>query len=214
MTSPGLPLVSVVTPTWQRHEPLLTRCAQSVGAQDYPLSRIEHVIASDGPDPDLSGLLFESAPWPRPGTVKIIHLPEHEPALHWGAPARKAGAAAADGELIAYLDDDDAYRPEHIRLLAEALIAAPDAMFVVGRMMSHQPGGDSVIGDGPLGFGNVGTPMIMHRRELLDLAGWDVSSPGEDWEIVSRWLGAGAAYVRVDAETVDVWPSTFWHGKL
>ena len=49
------PTVSVITPTWQRHDLLLNRCVPSVAAQDHPA--VEHVIVSDGPDPDLRGKL-------------------------------------------------------------------------------------------------------------------------------------------------------------
>ena len=57
MASPA-PLVSVVTPTWQRHEWLLERCIASVQAQTYPL--IEHVIVCDGPDPGLGPLVKDA----------------------------------------------------------------------------------------------------------------------------------------------------------
>lgn len=60
------PLVSVITPTWNRHDLLLTRCLPSVQAQDYPA--VEHVIISDGPDEDLRDFLAKvrrpSAPGP------------------------------------------------------------------------------------------------------------------------------------------------------
>ena len=51
---PGMavPLVSVITPTWQRHALLLDRCIPSVAAQDYP--NVDHVVVSDGPDPALA----------------------------------------------------------------------------------------------------------------------------------------------------------------
>jgi GT2 family glycosyltransferase len=41
------PLVSVITPTWQRHE-LLLEAIENVRQQTY--RPIEHVIVSDGPD--------------------------------------------------------------------------------------------------------------------------------------------------------------------
>jgi len=50
------PLVSVVTPTWQRHRILLERCIPSVQSQDYP--NVQHVIVSDGPDPELASRLL------------------------------------------------------------------------------------------------------------------------------------------------------------
>ncbi|MDQ2876669.1 MAG: glycosyltransferase family 2 protein [Actinomycetota bacterium] len=241
MSTAETPVVSILTPTWQRHETLFERCIPSVLAQAWP--DIEHVIVSDGPDDALPGLLFEYASTmgmtacgggliisrddagdvagyglrPAPGrtvTFRYAQLPGHEPALHWGSPARKHGASIATGELIAYCDDDDALRPQHVELLARAILDNPGTGWACSRMTSHLASGEAVIGHGQLGFGNVGTPMLMHRAALLETANWDVSAPGEDWEIVSRWLGAGARYVRVDAETVDVWPSAYHNGKL
>ena len=49
------PLVSVITPTWLRHDWLLHRCMPSVQGQTYP--HIEHIIVSDGPDPELAVLM-------------------------------------------------------------------------------------------------------------------------------------------------------------
>jgi glycosyltransferase involved in cell wall biosynthesis len=216
-----LPAVSVITPAWRRPGLLLERCMPSVAAQDYA-GPLEHVIVSDGPDPGLPALIDAHQLARQPGMaaesepgVPVIYgeLPVHEPSLHWGAAARQHGAKLAGGELICYLDDDDAYRPGHVRLLAEALAASPRSRWAYSRMVSHQAAGEAVIGLGPLACGGIGTPMIMHRAALLDVAGWDVSSPVEDWEIVAAWLGAGAAYTVVDAETVDVYPSAFWHGQ-
>jgi glycosyltransferase involved in cell wall biosynthesis len=221
-----LPTCSVITPTWFRHDLLLDRCIPSVREQDYP-GLVEHVIVSDGPDPVLVPKLVSAAPWnleticldgepeaARPVRTQVAdQLPEHGQDLHWGAAARQHGAKLATGELICYLDDDDSFRPGHVRLLTEALIASPGSRWAYSRMVSHQAAGEAVIGLGPLACGGIGTPMIMHRADLLDVAGWDVSSSVEDWEIVSRWLAAGVAYCVVDAETVDVYPSAFWHGR-
>jgi hypothetical protein len=76
-------------------------------------------------------------------------------------------------------------------------------------MVSHGPHGESVIGQGPVAAGNVGTPMIMHRRGILDVATWDHASAFEDWELVWAWMQAGVPHVRIDAETSDVWPSIY-----
>lgn len=197
------PLVSVITPTWQRHELLFNRCVMSVQAQDY--NPVEHVIVSDGPDPVLSSAFTGSI---MAGTPRYYELGEHEPAEHYGHYARLLGLEHARGDYITYCDDDDSLRPEHCHLLAEALNDDPDAGFAVSRMVSHHAHAVTV-GWGPLAPGNVGSPMIMHRREILSHGTWGPASWLEDWQLVERWLDAGIRYVNVDAETSDVWPSQY-----
>ena len=195
------PLVSVITPTWQRHDLLLGRCIPSVAAQTY--RPLEHVVVSDGPDEDLSCRIG----WPQSEglTGRFDQLPGREPGQHWGGPARRRGIELARGDLIAYLDDDDAYRPDHVALLAAALGEHPEAGFAWSQMLCHQPHGDEVIG-GPLCSGGVGTPMLMHRREILTAATSRPACADEDWQLVAEWLEAGIADVVVPVITVDVWP--------
>ena len=197
------PLVSVITPTWRRRDLLLRRCIPSVAAQTYPA--VEHVIVSDGPDWDLGEPILEASN-PR-HQVTFTCLPEHDTAGHWGGPARRRGLDIAHGKLIAYLDDDDAYRPDHLQVLAAALADCPAARFAVSRMVSHSPAGDTtVIGTGPPAYGAIGTPMILHHADLADVATWGPPSPAEDWELVSAWLNARTGFVAVPDETIDVWP--------
>jgi glycosyltransferase involved in cell wall biosynthesis len=175
-----------------------------VQVQDYG-GEVEHVIVSDGPDPDLRKLLARN--WLDKG---YYELPGHHPDPHYGHYARLAGLELVSGDYITYCDDDDSLRPEHCRVMAAALDADPGAGFAVSRMVSHDPGGSQlVIGRGPLGCGNVGTPMIMHRRSVIEHGTWGPASQFEDWELVERWIAAGIRHVNVDAETSDVWPSRF-----
>ena len=200
------PVVSIITPTWQRHDLLLNRCIPSVQAQGYPWT--EHLVISDGPDEALREKL--AMPWMNGwNRLWFRELPEHDPEPHAGHHCRTYGLELAQGEYITYNDDDDALRPDHCHRLAAALDADPEAGFAVSRMVSHGPGGITVIGHGPLACGNVGTPMIMHRRELADVAAWDHASQFGDWEMVLGWINAGIRHVRVDAETSDVWPSLY-----
>lgn len=206
MSMPKHPTVSVITPTWQRHELLFGRCIPSVHSQGY--EHVEHIIVSDGPDPLLAQRLAPNGPdgakdrW-------FYAMPEHTPDEHWGSEARLTGIEMASGEFITYCDDDDALRRDHCSLLAAALVKNPDAGFAVSRMVQHGGAHKRVIGHGPLGAGNVGSPMIMHRREILDVANWGPASWIEDWMLVQRWLLLGVNYVSVDTETVDVWPSVY-----
>lgn len=204
-----MPRVTVITPTWQRHELLLGRCIPSVQKQGYPC--IEHLVISDGPDPALGEKL--SMPW-LDGWKDLWYreLPEHAPGKHYGHLCRAYALSIATGDYIAYCDDDDSLRPVHCHMLAAALDADPGAGFAVSRMVSHGPHGESVIGDGPVACGNVGTPMIMHRREITGHGTWDHAGQFEDWDLVLSWINAGIRYARVDAETCDAWPSLWRTG--
>jgi glycosyltransferase involved in cell wall biosynthesis len=200
------PRVSVITPTWERHELLLSRCIPSVAAQDYK-GRLEHVVVSDGPDPELVQRFTEVH---ESGFRRLLRcMPEHDPAAQWGHHARLGGIAQADGEYIAYLDDDNSWRPDHLRLLVAALEAHPDAGFAYPLMAVHGRG-EYVIGSDPPCGGQIDTSMIVHRRELLDVATWrwypDI--PTIDWDLVSRWTAGGASWVRVPQVTCDY----YFHG--
>jgi glycosyltransferase involved in cell wall biosynthesis len=207
--------VSVVTPTWDRHGLLLDRCVPSVQAQDYP--KVEHVIISDGPDEKLREVFRSHIPPDRRQDIRqgrrhplwYYELPEHDPQARWGHWARLRGIELAAGEYITYCDDDDALRPEHCRLLAAALDANPDAGFAYARAVMHAQGGACCrIGTDPPAYGQISV-MLMHRRELLDVATWRQGEPTIDWDLVSRWMDAGVGWVMADADTADIWPSEY-----
>ncbi len=202
------PLVSVVTPTWDRYDLLMARCLPSVQGQTHP--RVEHVIVSDGPDERLREALTRGPRLRFRHPVRYLELPEHHPEPNFGHYARLHGVEQAAGDIICYNDSDDALRMEHCALMAAALDADPEAGFAVSRMISHYSETQLLaIGWGPLACGNVGTPMIAHRRETLRHGTWGPPSALEDWELVARWLDAGVKYANVDADTSDVWPSVF-----
>jgi glycosyltransferase involved in cell wall biosynthesis len=201
------PLVSVITPTWARHDLLFTRCIPSIQAQTHP--EVEHVIVSDGPDENLRDFVAAIRRPRHP--IRYFELDGHAPDPNFGHYARVHGIRQAAGTCIAYNDDDDELRPEHCARMAAALDADPGAGFAVSRMISHNDRDGTLlsIGWGPLACGNVGTPMIAHRRETLTRGTWGPPSQLEDWELVKKWLVAGVRYVSVDADTADVWPSIF-----
>lgn len=185
------PKISVITPTWQRARLLLNRCVPSVAAQDYD-GEIEHVIVSDGPDPALAGV---------PG---VTFLPEHRAAPNRGIWARLHGTRLATGDLIAYLDDDNAWRPGHLSLLAAA-ITDRDVSFAYSMALCRNGkiGRTWVIGCARPVFGQVDTSLIVHRAGLLETATWQPSGRPADWDLVDRWLAAGATWAHVPEITLD-----------
>jgi glycosyltransferase involved in cell wall biosynthesis len=183
------PTVTVVTPTWLRRRLLTGRCIPSVQAQEYA-GMIDHIIVSDGPDEDLYGV----------GGVKF--LPGHVPECNRGLTARRHGAELATGELIAYLDDDNAWRPRHLDKVVSALVRA-GADFAYGRAMCHDSGMSWSIGQSPPAIGQIDTSLIVHRRELLEVATWEPSQGPADWDLVSRWIRHGASWAYAPDVTMD-----------
>ena len=202
------PLVSVITPTWRRRTLLLKRCLPSVYAQDYP--NVEHIVVSDGPDPELAETMATMVGQPAgtgPWSPRLVYaeLPEHPEGKHWGHHARQRGLEIARGDYIAYLDDDDLYLPWHCSTLVSALGEHPEAGFAYTQMewadRSYRIGREE-----PLET-HIGTPMIMHRRDVLEHGSWDEAGEYEDWRLVERWLKAGVNWHFVPKVTIMIWPS-------
>jgi len=107
-----MPLVSVVIPTFERR-PLLLQAAESVRLQT--MGDWELLVADDG-STDGSAEALEALEDPR---IRVLRL------AHSGRPsvARNAGARAAGGRWIAFLDSDDVWLPRKL----EAQLAAQDA---------------------------------------------------------------------------------------
>jgi glycosyltransferase involved in cell wall biosynthesis len=191
------PSVTVITPTWQRHDVLLGRCVPSVQAQDY--RDFEHLIVSDGPDPELAGAEL-------PANARLIQLDDHDPGVRWGHRARLRGIEEAVGQVLAWLDDDDGWRPRHLAALAPA---TPAGGFAYSRAMVHSASGNVHvrIGDGPLARGRISpASMMVHDRQILELETWRDETSWPDWDLVRRWVEHGVRYASVDEVTVDYYP--------
>src|ERR1043166_2415699 len=107
-------LVSVVIPTRNRPE-MLGAAIDSVLAQTF--TGYEIVVVINGPDNAATPKTFEVARAPGCGIVRIERAGI--------AIALNAGIAAARGEWIAFLDDDDLWEPN--RLEAELRLAGAPA---------------------------------------------------------------------------------------
>ena len=186
--------LSVVTPTWERHDLLIERCIPSVAAQTL---HVEHVVVSDGPDPVLRERLAGM-------DVVYAEVDQHyDDPIKVGARARNRGLEVASGDLIAYLDDDNDFRPHHMLVLATALDVHQDRDFAYSRMYRHGLGDE--IGADPPAYGQVDSSILMQRADTHLKFGW-WPAPSEycvDWQLVEAWVGAGATWVFVPEVTVD-----------
>jgi glycosyltransferase involved in cell wall biosynthesis len=97
----------------------LPRCLESVRAQDYPA--LEHVVI-DGGSRDGSVELLEEA------GVRFLSEPDRGLAH-----ALNKGLAMASGEVVGWLNADDAYHPGAVATAVTALAAQPRAEWATGR---------------------------------------------------------------------------------
>jgi len=153
------PLVSVVIPTYKRAE-LLNRAIATALAQDY--ANLEVVVVGDH-CPDLAELMSLGAPADR---VRIFNLQQNHGA--GGAVPRNHAIAAAGGPLIAYLDDDNAWKPNHVSSLYEAM-RETGASYAFSSM--EITGTDLKFTEPKQG--GIDTSCILHQKSLvIKYGGW------------------------------------------
>lgn len=191
----GAPLVSVVIRSIGRST--LADALDSVARQTYP--RIEVVLVNAvGP----------SYPPPPPGcggfAVRFIDASEPRKRSR----AANAGLAAAQGELIIFLDDDDWFDPCHIVALVAALGRAPESRVAYAGVRTAGLEPEEAVLDRPfslprLRFGNY-IPLhagIFHRSLLDEGCAFDEELDHyEDWDF---WLQASERTTFVHVEQVS-----------
>jgi len=196
--------VSVIIPTLGR--PSLHEAVASARAQGVPVE----VIVID----DSSGTLSAGAV---PAGVVLLHTAGRVGA----AAARNLGMQAATGEVIAFLDDDDTWRPGHLQDALGVLARRPDVSIYASRGMVHYPhrrsrvepvellGGRTVAEYfyGPSVWSSrcrrIMTPTLVFRRQLADHRMDSDLAFGEDtwWLLTAERQGAivhQSAHVGVD----------------
>jgi glycosyltransferase involved in cell wall biosynthesis len=117
-STPALSRVSVIIPVYdgRRH---LRSAIESVISQTEPPEQL--VIVVDGSDDeDLDFLHGLTAPF----SVRVVHQ-----ANAGQSAARNTGVTVATGELLAFLDQDDLWHPEHLRALSQPLRDDPTVVW-------------------------------------------------------------------------------------
>lgn len=196
----SLPLVSAVVPHHDRPA-LVTNAVVALDAQDY--EKLEIVVVDDGSELAESHRVLddiEAQQWRHP--VRIVRQENR----YLGA-ARNAGAAAAKGEFVVFVDDDDVPEPHFVTTLVRAIQATgADAVTCAMRSFTKPVGapvaadskGTWVFTGGPLHLAAVqncigGAPALV-RRSILDAIGGYHEQHGvgyEDWHLYVRLLFAG-----------------------
>jgi len=121
------PLISVVIPV-RNGRTTIGRCLEAAFASDF--QDFEVVVADDGSTDDTVRLI---AGYPK---AKLIKLVQHKGA----AGARNAGAAAASGEILFFIDADCLLQPDAIRNAAMAMAGADPNKVIGGTYTLAAPG--------------------------------------------------------------------------
>ena len=170
-------LVSCIVPTYRRSE-MLVRAINSILGQTY--KRIEVLVVDDNEPNDEYSVLVRKTINEKisDNRVKIIHQERHIN----GAAARNAGIRAAKGEFIAFLDDDDEWKPTKLQKQMELLSNYPDYDGVTCLIEEYQ--GDTLFMKRPeydesdlqlrvlKGEVSVGTVTLLLKRSALDKTGY------------------------------------------
>jgi glycosyltransferase involved in cell wall biosynthesis len=121
------PLFSVVVPTYNRSR-RLQRALNSIAAQT--MQDYEVIVVDDGSTDQTPSLL---------ATLQSERLRALRNEPNRGVSgSRNRGCAAARGEFLVFLDDDDQLRPAALACLKEAHLAAPELDFFWGERSIHE----------------------------------------------------------------------------
>lgn len=170
-------LVSIILPTHNRAG-MIGRAIASVLRQTYP--HWELIVVDDASTDD-TALVASRFGDPR---ILYVALP-----VNCGHPSRprNIGWMLARGLYIAYIDDDNAWRPNHLERLVGACAAYPEAAGAYGGRCNHAPDGTTENIVDPQR--TIDTGDGLHRRDLIAFMPemWtEINFTNEDIEFWSR----------------------------
>jgi glycosyltransferase involved in cell wall biosynthesis len=182
-------IVSVIIPTYN-HAAFLLRALESVFAQT--LHPLEVIVVDDGSTDETAEVLRAHE-----GQIQVVTQPNRGVAA-----ARNAGAAVASGELLAFLDADDAWLPAKLERQVACLGVEPGVGLVHcgveevdGRgyqLRARLDGMGGWVSREMLRFrqGVIlggGSAAVIRRTAFLDVGGFDEAlSTSADWDLYYR----------------------------
>jgi hypothetical protein len=210
------PLVSIVIPTHDRGDLLRERSLPSVLAQTY--QNFEVIVVGDAA-PEGVDAAVESLGDPR---ISFHNLPYRGPypmesRSQWyvaGVPPFNEAVRRCRGEWIAPLNDDDSFRPDHLRTLLD--VARRDRLeLAYGKVAVHRPDGSELeVGAFPPALGAFTLQTAIIHAGLAPIFPVELSDElfelPWDWGVGLRMTRAGVRMGFLDAVVADGYPSALW----
>jgi Glycosyl transferase family 2 len=209
------PLVSVIIPTYLNYELLLSRSIPSALGQTH--REIEVVVVGDGaPDETARAIAGLDDARVRYENLTVRAPYPEDPGEFWrvaGTAPWNAAWELAKGSWIAPLNDDDAFRPEHVELLLGAA-REQQCEVAYGAIAHHHPDGTThVVNSWPPESHRFGWQAALVHGGLgfmpMQLGSGALGAPG-DWSLCRRMRRAGVRFTKLDDVVVDYHPSRLW----
>jgi len=180
------PIVSIIAPA-HNAAPFFAAWLKSIRAQEYEC--IEVLLVDDGSTDDLAILAAQAPPF-----LRYSRQDHRGPAA-----ARNAAIRSASGDLIAFLDLDDLWAPEHLRRCTRELDRNPAAGIAQGLIRNTCEG---CYCSEPYRFINLGAGVF--RRWVFDRCGLldETLRFAEDFDFMTRCWDYGI--LKLDIEEVSL----------
>src|SRR3954451_17333719 len=197
------PRVSVVMAAYEA-ERFLAEAIESALDQDYPADLVEVLVVDDGSTDATGAIAAHYA-----AETGRVHVLRQDNAGN--VAATNAAFAWAEGDVVALLDADDAWRPGRIARAVELLAARPEVGLVYGNMTVIDEDGEVLQGSwlagdatpegrcvGALLTGNnvTGSTIVVRGSVMRAIAPIPAWAPWTDWWLARRCAqGAELAYL-------------------
>lgn len=189
-SSANLPLVSVVTPSFNRRG-FIEQCLCSVAAQDYP--NVEHIVIDGGSSDGTAELL---ASWDK--TPQFRWVSERDRGMY---DAINKGLRMSRGEILCYLNTDDMYLPWSVSTAVEGLRGGHDVVYGDLIVIKERDGQEInyVQFYPPFEFGHylwvqsIGQPTVFWKRSVSDSVGLFADTSYRLIADCDRWMSFAAA---------------------
>ncbi|HWM73009.1 MAG TPA: glycosyltransferase [Nocardioides sp.] len=202
---PDRPLVSVLLPTKDRAT-VVTNAIASVLTQSY--SNVELVIVDDGSTDETVDVLGAFLNDPR------VEYLRHEESRGVAA-ARNTALGRARGDLIAYLDSDNTWRPDFLELMVAFMVTRGHRVgYAMSALTEHGGQGRSLVRGMPFSRGAlmernyIDCIALVHERGLLETTGTfdETLRRNVDWDLFIRMAReTDFGFLPVIATEYDPW---------